>query len=574
MRKARGSPGFCFSNPDQSRPIFPSLAAYRLAFLPRDLVAGLTLAAIAIPEQMATALLGGLSPEIGLLAFVAGSLAFAAFGASRFLSCGANSTIAPIFAGGLALLATAGSSDYAALPAALALMVGVNLVAGGIFRMGWIADLLSTPVTTGFLAGVAVHIVISQLPSVLGLHPVDGGMIPSALFLAAHIGDANLFTLCIGLGVLAIVGVFEQLSVRIPGALIGLVLGTAAVIIFGLEDRGVALVGSLPWHGLALSIPSISISQLAHLIPLSLLIALVVMAQTAATTRSFPSDPDQPSDVDRDYVGVGAGSILSGLFGAFPVNASPPRTEIVKQAGGQSQLAGMMAAAIVLVMLSFGAELLGHVPNAALGGVLLFVALRIIRITQMAAIYRQSRGEFWLIVATWAAIVVLPIEQGAAIGVGLSLLHGMWSITRARAIVFKRMPGTSIWWPPIPGHPAETLPNIVVVAFQSPLSFLNAQHFRRDVLAILHDAPEPVRLVILEASAILEIDFTAAQALRDLIRHCQMEDIVFAIARLESVRAQDALMRCGIEGVLGPDRVFHSVDEAVRALGGQASTVP
>jgi SulP family sulfate permease len=523
MGTARDSPRSSSAIPDRSWPIFRSLAAYRLGFLPRDLIAGLTLAAIAIPEQMATARLAGLSPEIGFFAFLAGSLAFAIFGDSRFLSCGADSTITPIFAGGLALLATTGSADYAASAAVLALMVGVALVAGGLFRLGWIADLLSVPVMTGFLAGISVHILISQLPSVLGLPHQDGPITRRALFLAAHLGDANLFPLSIGLGVLAIIGISERLSARVPGALIGLALATGAVIAFGLEDRGVAVVGTVAGRGPPLSIPSASINEVAHLIPLGLLIAAIVMVQTAATTRSFPSDPDQPPDVERDYVGVGAGSILSGLFGAFPVNASPPRTAIVSETGGRSQLAGLVAAAIVVAMLAFGARLLTHVPNAALGGVLLFVSLRIIRLRQMAAIYRQAFGEFLLIIATWAAIVAAPIEQGVAIGIVLSLLHGIWSITRARAIVFERVPGTSIWWPPIPHRRAETLPNIIVLAFQAPLSFLNAYHFRRDVLAALRNAPEPVRLVIVEASAILEIDFTAAQVLRDLIRHCQKE---------------------------------------------------
>jgi SulP family sulfate permease len=572
MGKAHGSLSSRFPGPGRSWPIFRSLAAYRLAFLPQDLIAGLTLAAIAIPEQMATSRLAGLPPETGFFAFVAGSLAFAVFGASRFLSCGADSTIAPIFAGGLALLATTSSQEYAALAAALGLMVGVNLVAGGLFRLGWIADLLSIPVTTGFLAGIAVHILLSQLPGVLGLPHFDGTLIPSALYLATHIGEVSLFPSIIGLGVLAIMIISERLSARIPGALIGLAVATGAVIVFGLEDRGVAVLATVPTHWPALSIPRLSIDQLAQLIPLSLLIAVIVMVQTAATTRSFPSDLDQPPDVERDFLGVGAGNVLSGLFGAFPVNASPPRTAIVSETGGRSQLAGLAAAAIVIVTLAFGAGLLAHVPDAALGGVLLFVALKIIRVRQMAAIYRESFAEFMLIIATSAAIVAAPIEQGAGFGIALSLLHGIWSTTRAHVIVFERVPGTSIWWPPIPGHRSDTTPAALVVAFQAPLSFLNAYHFRRDIMAILQNAPEPVRLIVLEASAILEIDFTAAQVLRDLIRHCQEQGIVFAMARLESIRAQEAVIRFKIDEALGPNRLFHSVDEAVRALGAGSNT--
>src|ERR1700678_1492986 len=224
-------------------PVFRSLGKYRAAFLTRDLVAGLTLAAIAIPTQMATARLGGFAPEIGFFAFLAGTLAFAVFGNSRFLSCGADSTITPIFAGALALLAAGASANYAALSAALAVMVGLVLVAGGIFRLGWVADLLSVPVTTGFLAGIAAHILLSQLPSVLGLPAPDGTMLQRIAILTGHLNQTNPFTLVIGLGVLAIIAISEWIDVRIPGASIGLGLATAAAVLTGIEGRGVTVLG-------------------------------------------------------------------------------------------------------------------------------------------------------------------------------------------------------------------------------------------------------------------------------------------------------------------------------------------
>jgi MFS superfamily sulfate permease-like transporter len=298
------------------------------------------------------------------------------------------------------------------------------------------------------------------------------------------------------------------------------------------------------------------------------------MVQTAATTRSFPSTADEPPDVDRDFVGVGIGSILSGLIGAFPVNASPPRTAVVSETGGQSQLAGLAAAAILAALLAFGAALLSRIPNAALGGVLLFVALRIVRVSQIVTIYRQSLGEFLLIAATAAAIIVLPIEQGVGIGIALSLLHGIWSTTRARLVVFDRVPGTSIWWPSSPHHPGEQEPGVIVAGFQAPLSFLNAYSFRRDVLAALQSQAQAARLLVLEATGIVEIDFTAAQILRDLIRHCHAEGIDFAVARLESIRAQTAMARFGVDVLLGPDRSFRSVEEAIQALRRQPTHKP
>src|SRR5262245_34002899 len=227
-------------------PVFRSLRSFRSADLPGDIVAGLTLAAIAIPEQMATARLGHLPPQIGFFAFIMGSIGFAMFGANRFLSCGADSTITPIFAGGLLLMAASQSPDYQALAVALALMVGVILILASLFRMGWIANLLSTPVTVGFLAGISIHIIVSQLPGVLGLPPQKGPMADRIIELARQLGATNFHTLAIGLGVLAIVAGSEAISAKIPGALIGLAAATVAVIAAGLESKGVAVVGEVP----------------------------------------------------------------------------------------------------------------------------------------------------------------------------------------------------------------------------------------------------------------------------------------------------------------------------------------
>ncbi|MDR3469249.1 MAG: SulP family inorganic anion transporter [Xanthobacteraceae bacterium] len=549
----------------RSWPLFASLAGYRLDFLSHDLVAGLTLAAIAIPEQMATSRLGGFAPEIGFYAFVAGALAFAAFGGSRFLSCGADSTITPIFAGVLATLA-AGSPNLAMLAATLAVMVGVVLVLGGLFRLGWIADLLSIPVTTGFLAGIAAHIVVSQLPEILGLPAPGGTMLQKLFAIAAALGATNPYALAIGLGVFAVIMISERTDARIPGALIGLAAASTAVVGLGLEARGVAVIGALSVAKPSLVIPEVSVSQILHMLPLALIVAVVTMVQTAATTRSFPSDPETPPDVNRDFVGVGAGSIMAGLFGAFPVDASPPRTAIVAETGGRSQLASLIAAAIVAALLLLGAALLRHVPLAALGGVLLFVAQRIVRVRDIAAVFRQSFGEFLLIVATAAAIIVLPIEQGAAIGIVLSLLHGIFTVTRARVTVYERVPGTTIWWPTSPNVPGERVGDVLVVGFQAPLSFLNAYDFRHDCLALLQACSPKPRLLVIEATGIVEIDFTAARVLRDIIKSCRADGVDVAVARLESTRAQDAVTRFGIAALLGDDHLTRSVEEAVRRL--------
>ena len=547
------------------RRVGRSFAGYTAAALPADLVAGVTLAAIAIPEQMATARLAGFSPEVGFYAFIAGAVGFALFGGARRLSAGADSTIAPIFAGSLSLLAVAGSPERAGLAAALALMVGATLVIAGRLRMGYVANLLSQPVTTGFLIGVALHIILSQAPAVLGLPSPNGALLHRARVLAGELGAVNPYSAAIGFGVFGIVILGERISARVPSALIGLALATGAVIAFDLERRGVAVLGSVSGGVPHFAWPDVALHDVIRLVPLTLVVSAIVMVQTAAVSRGF-AEADAPPDVDRDFLGLGAGSLLAGLFGAFPVNASPPRTAIAAETGARSQLASLTAAAILLAILLGGAALLTHVPQAALGGVLFFVAQRIIRLEAVARTWRWSRAEFLLIVATTAAIIVLPIEQGVAFGIALSVLHGVWSTTRARVIRFERRPGTTIWWPPAPGRSGEMLPGVLVAAFQAPLSFLNAYDFRAGLEALIAAQPAPVRVLVIEASAILEIDVTAGALFTALIEHCRSEGIVVALARLESLRAQEAAARLGIIDALGPDRVFLSVDEATRAL--------
>ncbi len=554
--------------------LFRSIRGWSRADLGGDVFAGLTLSAIAIPEQMATARLGDLSPQAGFLAFLSGCLAFAVFGTSRHMSVGADSTITPIFAAGLVLLAASGSPHYAALAAVLALMVGATLILAGLLRLGWIADLLSVPVMAGFLAGIAIHIVISQLPDLLGLPAGSSSVFHRFSEVYGSLGAVNPYSTGIGIAVFAIVMACERISARIPGALVALAAATLAVAAFDLPARGVAVLGALPATVPGLHLPTVTFEDVRTLVPLTLLIAVVVMVQTAATTRSFAgAKASGADDVNRDFVGVGAGSLLCGLVGAFPVNASPPRTAIAVETGGRSQVAGLLAAAIVLALMLFGAGLLKNVPQAALAGILFFVAVRILRWQTFAGTLRQAPTEFLLIAATALAIVALPIEVGVAIGIGLSLLHGIWGITQARAIEFDHVPGTSIWWPP-DGKPAgERIDGVLVAAFQAPLSFVNANRFGQDFRTMVATR-SGLKHVVFEASSVIDIDYTAAQTLREVIAYCHGAGVSFSIARLESVKAQKALVRFGITAMLGSARVFRSVDDAVRALTGAGDAAP
>jgi MFS superfamily sulfate permease-like transporter len=362
---------------------------------------------------------------------------------------------------------------------------------------------------------------------------------------------------------LALTLVGERLSPRFPGALIGLALAAIAVVVFGLEGRGVATLGTIEGTNLRLGWPQVALADLPQVAPLAIIVALVVMVQTAATTRSFVSDPAVGPDVGRDFIGLGAANLLAGFLGAFPLNASPPRTAIVAATGGVSQLSALVCAGLALALAAFGGGLLAHVPHAALAGVLLFVAQRIFRVGTMADVWRRSRPEFALVVATMLALLVLPIEQGVALGVILSLLHGVWTTTRARLVEFERIPGTSIWWPTSALQHGERAPGVRVVGLQAPLSFLNAYAIQQEIRAY-HQAE--TRLLVIEANAVVEIDYTGATILAAMVKRLRAEGVDVAFARLESVRAQQSFVRQGLEDLIGRDHLFHSVEEAIQAL--------
>ncbi len=463
-------------------------------------------------------------------------------------------------------MAATGAVAYGPAAALLAIMVGLLLVLAGVLRLGWMADLLSKPVLTGFLAGIALHIVLSQAPALLGLAEEQGDVYHRLASLWGQAHAIRLVPLAIGLCVFGLTFLFEKLSPQIPGALIALAAATVLTAGLKLENQGVAVLGRLTVSPHILSLPPVSLRQTLSLFSLAVVTALVVMVQTAATSRAFP--PGGDPDVNRDYLGVGFAGVLAGLAGAFPVNASPPRTAVVFQAGGQSQLCGLAAAALVAALALFGADLLAGAPTCALAGVLLFVAQRIFRVRVFADLIGPSPAEFSLAALTGLLIFVLPIQTGVAIGVFLSLAHGVFTITRTQLIAFEHMPGGTIWWPASPSSHGETLPGVLVMGFQAPLSFLNAYVFRRAVMNAISSAPPGTRLFVLEAGGLAEIDYTASEVLREVIQSARKAEVDFAVARLESVRAQSAFDQFGVTEQLGRDHIYQSVDAAVQALAG------
>jgi len=544
--------------------LFASLRDYSPDWLSGDLIAAITLAAIAVPEQLATARLAGMPPMSGLFAFAAGTFAFAAFGANRFVSVGADSTIAPIMLAALAALAVPGAVQYATMAAMLALLVGVILVLARILRAGWIADLLSIPVITGFLAGISIHIIVGQLPSVMGIDAIHGNLMERFADVVGRARHFRFYPLAIGIGVLVLSQAAERWNPRVPGALIGLIISAIAVRMFALDRHGVAVLGALPIAPPALTLALPGWDDITELLPAALIVALVCMIQTAAVVRSFPSDPDGDEDVTRDFAGVGAGCILAAFFGAFAVNSSPPRTAVVKESGGRSQLSGLFAIAIVAAAVLVVSGTFKYVPEAALSGVLIFIAVRLFRVEVMRQIYRGSGWEIWVVAGTAALIVFLPIQTGITLSIMLSLLHSVYVIARPDITELSRIPGTTIWWALPKDHPGEHEPGVLVIAPSAPVYFVNASYLRAKLMEAIAAKDEPCHYLVIEAHGVIDIDYTGSAMLQQLIAELRRREIDLAIARMSSERARDAARRTGLIAALGQDHLFRSVEEAIR----------
>ena len=541
----------------------PTLRGYRRSWLGGDAAAAATLLVIAVPEQLATSRLAGMPPITGFYAFLAGSVLFALLGTSPQLSVGADSTIAPLVAAGVAALAASGSAHYVDLMGILAVMAAVLVMLVWLLRLGWIAELLSAPIITGFLAGVGVVIVVHQLPDLLGVQSGGGSTLARLQDIANHLGDVSGWTIAIGLGVLVTVAAIERINRRLPGALVALAGSTALVAVAGLDHHGVAILGHVAHGAPRLGLRGLTLHTIGKLAPLAAVVALVIVTQTAVTARAFAQDGGD-ADVGRDLLAVGAGSVAAGLIGAFPVNASPPRTAAIEAAGGRSQVTSLISAAAVVALIP-AAGILHDVPLATLAGVLVFVAARLFNVRQLAAIARFDRLELALAVITLLTVALLGVEQGIGVAVGLAILDRTRRTARPQLHVLGRIPGTTSW-APVGAQGATQVPGVLVVLFATPLWYANSVHFEAQLRAALRRSLGGTpKLLVLDSLGLNDIDYTGARALSGGLDALGDAGIEFAIARAGRV-LRDELRRAGLTKRIGEDRYFASVDEAVTAL--------
>jgi MFS superfamily sulfate permease-like transporter len=377
-------------------------------------------------------------------------------------------------------------------------------------------------------------------------------------------------TLIIGLAVFAVVIGAERIDGRLPGALAGLVGATVVVAVAHLDRHGVAVLGPFAHGAPRLGLSGVSWDTIQKLAPLAGVVALVVVSQSAATTRAFAAEEPYPSDVGRDFLAVGAGNVAAGLVGAFPVNASPARTAAVAAARGRTQLAGLLAAVGVAAVVP-AAGLLREVPLAALAGVLLFVATRIFHLGELVAIARFDRFELVLAVVTMLAVALIGVEQGIGVAVGLAILDRTRLTARPQLHVLGRIPGTTSWAPlTAPDRPAE-IPGVLVVLFAAPLWYANATHFRAGLDHARRRSAQAPRLVVLDALGMYDVDYTGSRALSQALDALRQDGIAFVVARAGD-HLKENLARGGLLQRIGADRFYASVDEAATAVPGAPGT--
>jgi high affinity sulfate transporter 1 len=551
------------TGPARAPVVLRSLRGYRGSWLASDVLAAVTLLAIAVPEQLATSRLAGMPPVTGFYAFVAGTVLFALLGSNPRMSVGADSTIAPLFAVGVASFAASGTPQYQDLVGILAVMVGALVALVWLARLGWIAELLSAPIIAGFLAGIAVIIIVHQLPDLLGVHSDGGSTLHRIGSVVSHLGHMSVATFVIGVAVFALVIGAERIDGRLPGALAGLVGATIVVAVAHLDHHGVEVLGPFAHGAPRLGLRGVSWATIQKLAPLAGVVALVVVTQSAATTRAFAAEEPYPADVGLDFLGVGAGNVAAGLVGAFPVNASPARTAAVSAARGRTQLACLLAALGVAAVVP-AAGLLREVPLAALAGVLLYVATRIFHLGELRAIARFDPFELALAVITLLAVALIGVEQGVGVAVGLAILDRTRLTARPQLHVLGRIPGTTSWAPMnAPQRPAE-INGVLVVLFAAPLWYANATQFRAALDHARRRSAQAPRLVVLDALGMYDVDFTGAQALSKALDALSQDNVTFAVARAGD-HLKENLARAGLLQRIGADHFYASVDEAVTA---------
>jgi MFS superfamily sulfate permease-like transporter len=526
-----------------------------------ELIAGLTLLAIAIPEQLATAQLAEVPPFLALLAFLAATLVFATIGSNPIMSIGADSSIAPLFASAVVAVAAAGHAHYLSLVSGIAVLTGLMIGVIGVARLGWVANFLSAPIVAGFMTGIGIVIIIHQLPHALGIPAPIGSPLSNLAHDLSNLTSANLWCVAIAAMTTAIVVVGEIINPKLPSALVALVVSMIVVAVGDLAAHGVTTLGEVVAIGPTWRLSGLSLNDLAIIGTTAISISIVIVSQSAATSRDSADELGVDVSINRDFFAIGVANVVTGLVGTIPVNASPARTDVVRLSMGRSQLVGLVAGGGVIVMGLF-TGVMSYIPTAALAGVLFYIGGHLVRVGRLRHIARVDYYEFALAMITAIGVVTFGVEVGVAVAVIMAVFDHTRRSIRPTSIVLGRRPDSTSW-EPIGEDGAVPNRHVAVVLFGASLYFANAGIFRSEIHAALHAQPEATHLV-LDAAAMTDVDFTGLSAIEKLVIDVGREGMDVVMARAND-RVARTLRSSDVPEVASMP-LYSTVNEAVTAL--------
>ena len=548
-------------------PILRGILPINGAQVPADIIAGITLAALAIPEVLGYTKISGTPLITGLYTILLPMALYALLGASRHLVVGADSATAAILASSLASMAAPRSAEWLALAGVLALMAAGFLLLARLARLGFLADFMSRTVLVGFLSGVGIQVAVGEISGMLGLPGGGQGTIQKVLTDMRQISQANYIALTLSVAVLVIIVASRKISKKIPGPLIAVVGAIIASWALNLQSYGIQVLGAVPSGLPRISLPDVPLDwALIHkLLPTAFAMSIVILAQSAATSRAYAARFSESFDENTDLVGLAFANIGAGLSGAFVVNGSPTKTQMVESAGGHSQLSQLTTSFIVLMVLLFLTAPLAYMPAAVLASVVFFIGVELVDIKGMRKIYGERPWEFWVALITAAVVVFAGVKQSILLAIVLSLVvhtrHGYRP--NNMLIVQDDMQG---WRMQQISAPEQAVPGLMIYRFMHNMYYANIQILTEEVVMLASEANPPLSWFCIDVAAVNDVDFTASEALRTLhsILAGQGIKLVFSEV-IEEVRVE--FDRSSLTDLFGRDALFPSLAAVVNAFG-------
>ena len=543
-----------------------TLRHYQRSWLRHDLIAGLVMTTMLVPVGIAYAEASGLPAITGLYATIVPLLAYAVFGPSRIFVLGPDSSLAPVILAVVLPLSAGDPRRAVAVGGMLAIVSGATCVAAGFARLGFITELLSKPIRYGYMNGIALTVLLNQVPKLLGFSVKASGPLQQARGIVGQIaaGRTNEAALAIGAGALVLILVLKRWP-RVPGILIAVVGATVVVAAFDLAARaGVSVLGPLPQGLPSLALPFAEVETWTRILTGGLAIAIVSFADTSVLSRTYAARLRTPVDPNREMIGLGIANLAAGFFQGFPISSSSSRTPVAEAAGARTQLTGVVGAIAIALLLMVAPDLLRHLPNTALAAVVIASAIGLFEVADLKRIYRIQRWEFWLSMTCFVGVAVFGAIPGIALAIVIAVIEFLWDGWRPHSAVLGRVDHVK-GYHDIARYPqARRIPGLVLFRWDAPLFFANAEFFHDRVMSAVACSPTPVRWLVVAAEPVTSIDVTAADALSELDASLQAAGIELCFAEMKDP-VKDKLKRFGLFKSLGEQTFFATLGQAVNA---------